>query len=113
MRHHRHSTIAVMLSFVLSSATLSGAEYLSDDDYMEELKQEVFYPCYEVMLNHMGLEGTVTTKEFHVYMKLTDTTTQRAETAMLNQVRGKPREARAIAYMIGLRSCIKGVNQGH
>ena len=50
---------------------------------MEELKQEVFYPCYKVMMKHMRLEGVVTAKDFHVYMKLTDKTTQRAETAML------------------------------
>lgn len=111
MRHHRHFTIGIIALFVLSSTTLGWAELASDDEYMEEIKQEVFYPCYEEMMKHNGLEGMVTAKDFHLYMKLTDETTRQAETVLLNQVRGKPKQARAIAYMLGLKSCINGVKR--
>ena len=60
-------------------------------------------------MKHNGLERMVTAKDSHLYMKLTDETTRLAETALLNQVGGKPKQARAIAYVLGLKSCIKGV----
>ena len=108
----RYSIGLFALVFVFSSASPSWAAFLSDAEYVEEIKQEVLFPCYRYMMQLNRLEGYVTVEQFYEYMKATDRVTRLAEAKLLEQIRRKSRRAREKVYQAGRNSCIVGVVQG-
>lgn len=87
-------------------------ESMTTADYLEEIKQQVLYPCYRYMMQVNRLEGFVSVEQFYEYMKATDRVTRLAEATLLEEIRGKPQWARERVYQNGLNKCMHGVRQG-
>lgn len=98
----------LFLALVLGSSAWAYPN--TKEEYLQEIREEVFYPCYREQMKILGTSGLITMRALHLGNKQLggapfDVAIR--EQILLNQVVGKKIEGRLKIYFGALRQCIK------